>query len=139
MATYDFVVSDRIDAEPADVYGSWMTSGGHTQMTGANAHVDPRVGGAYSAWNGYITGTTTLLDPPRRLVQSWRAADFGTDDSDSTIDVTFESVAGATLVTVRHSGVPLGQRGYEEGGWLESYFAPMKAYFERRKGSPSDG
>jgi activator of HSP90 ATPase len=129
MATYDFVVSETIDAAPIAVYEAWMSSEGHSQMTGAAAYLESQVGGAYRAWNGYITGTTTLLDPPHHLVQSWRSEDFGDGDADSVIDVTFDAVSGGTLVTVRHSGVPFDQRGYEEGGWAESYFAPMRTYF----------
>ena len=39
---------------------------------------------------------------------------------------------GARL-TLIHSGVPDGQTAYENGGWQDSYFAPMKAYFVRGK------
>jgi len=124
-------VGEHIGAEPAVVFDAWMSSEGHTQMTGAEAHVDPRVGGVFNAWNGYINGTTTLLVPHRRVVQSWRTADFAVEDPDSTIDVTFEPVAGGTYIVIRHRGVPEGQRGYEEGGWAQSYFIPMKAYFQR--------
>jgi activator of HSP90 ATPase len=129
MATYDFVVSDVVSAPRAEVYDAWLSSEGHSEMTGGTAVIDAREGGSHSAWNGYITGTTTLLDAPHRVVQSWRSADFSPDDPDSTIDVTFEEVEEGTRVTIRHSRVPIGQRGYEEGGWATSYFEPMKAFF----------
>jgi activator of HSP90 ATPase len=129
MATYDFVVSDVVVAPRAEVYDTWLSSEGHSAMTGGIALIDAREGGSYSAWDGYITGVTTLLDAPTRVVQSWRSANFGPEDPDSTIDVTFEEVGGGTRVTVRHSGVPIDQRGYEEGGWAKSYFEPMKAFF----------
>jgi uncharacterized protein YndB with AHSA1/START domain len=130
--TYDFEVSAEIPAPPEEVYAAWMSSEGHGAMTGAEAHVDPVLGGAHDAWDGYIHGVNLELDPPRRLVQSWRSANFTDDQADSMIEVTFEAAGTGTLVRVHHSGVPADQRGYEEGGWQRSYFDPMKAYFGSR-------
>lgn len=127
--TYNFEVSAIVPASPEQVYETWLSSSGHTAMTGADASVDPRVGGNYDAWDGYITGRTIALDPGRRIVQSWRTADFTEEDLDSEIDVLFEAVDEGTRVTINHSDVPALQRGYEEGGWEESYFVPMREYF----------
>ena len=55
---YDFEVSGTIPASPHDIYEAWMSGEGHSAMTGADAEVDPSVGGAHSAWDGYITGRT---------------------------------------------------------------------------------
>jgi len=132
MATDDFVVSDVVPADPATVYTAWLSSEGHSEMTGASASVEARVGGQFHAWDGYISGVNEVLDAPRRVVQTWRTSDFASDDPDSTIEVSFDEVPEGTLVTVRHGGVPAEQRGYEEGGWAQSYFAPMKEYFQRR-------
>lgn len=129
MAIYDFEVSAIIPARPADVFATWMSSKGHSRMTGGEALIDPHVGGFYSAWGGYITGTTLVLDSPTHLVQSWRSTDFGPGDPDSTIDVTFDPVESGTRVTIRHRDVPSDQRGYESEGWAESYFSPMRAFF----------
>ncbi|MDJ0322413.1 SRPBCC domain-containing protein [Cryobacterium sp. PH31-AA6] len=127
--TYNFEVSAIVPASPEQVYETWLSSSGHTAMTGADASVDPRVGGNYDAWDGYITGRTIALDPGRRIVQSWRTADFTEEDLDSEIDVLFEAVDEGTRVTINHSDVPALQRGYEEGGWEDSYFVPMREYF----------
>ncbi|HUZ21726.1 MAG TPA: SRPBCC domain-containing protein [Acidimicrobiales bacterium] len=81
-----------------------------------------------SAWDGCITGVTRALDPGRRIVQSWRTAEFS-DDDDSRIEVDLEPVDQATRITLRHSNVPDGHLGYENGGWQERYFDPMKASF----------
>lgn len=127
--TYDFEVSDLLPAPPQAIYDAWMSSTGHAAMTGATAEVDPRVGGSYSAWDGYITGTTLALEPGRRIVQSWRTSEFTAEDPDSVIEVLLDPVVGATRITVRHAGVPSDQTDYEHGGWQENYFEPMKAYF----------
>jgi len=126
---YDFEVSDTIPATAHDVYAAWMSSEGHSAMTGADAQVDPRVGGTHSAWDGYITGRTVALEPDRRIVQTWRTSEFADEHPDSQIEVLLEPVEGGTRLTVRHTNVPDGQLGYQHGGWQESYFDPMRAYF----------
>ena len=126
---YSFEVAGQVGASPQEVFDAWMSSEGHSAMTGGQAHVDPHVGGSFDAWNDYIHGTTIALEPPNRVVQTWRSANFGDDDADSQIDVTFVASDEGTLVTVRHSNVPEGDLGYENGGWQQSYFTPMRAYF----------
>ena len=97
------------------------------------AKIANRVGGAYSAWDGYITGKTVELIPAKRIVQSWRTTKFGADDPDSTIIVELAPTKTGARLTLTHSGVPDGQSSYENGGWQDNYFAPMKAYFARAK------
>ncbi|MDH6236332.1 SRPBCC domain-containing protein [Cryobacterium sp. CG_9.6] len=127
--TYDFQVTTVVAARAELVYETWISSAGHTAMTGADANIDASVGGRYDACDGYITGHTVALDPGHRIRQSWRTTDFSDDDLDSEIDVLLEAVDGGTRVTIAHSFVPAGQRHYEEGGWEDSYFEPMRAYF----------
>ncbi len=129
---YDFEVSDILPGTPDDICEGWMSSERHSAMTGADAHVDPTVGGAFDAWDGYITGRTLALEPGRRIVQSWRTSEFTDAHEDSQIEVLLEPVGeGTTGVTIRHTNVPDGQLGYEEGGWQESYFDPMREYFSQ--------
>ncbi len=129
---YDFEVSDVIPATPDAIYAAWMSSEGHAAMTGADATVDPGVGTDFTAWDGYITGRTLTLEPGHRIVQSWRTDEFSDTDADSQIEVLLEPVTVGTRITIHHTQVPDGQLGYEQGGWQESYFDPMKAHFSAR-------
>jgi uncharacterized protein YndB with AHSA1/START domain len=130
---YEFIVSDVLPAAPAAVYQAWMSSEGHAAMTGGEADIDARIGGDYTAWDGYITGRTLALEPGRRIVQSWRSSDFLASDHNSQIEVLLEPDPAGTKITLRHTSIPDGQSGYEEG-WRENYFDPMREYFSRRKG-----
>jgi len=116
IVTYDFEVSDEIPASPGDIYAAWMSSEGHTSMTGAAAHVGPAVGDDFDAWDGYIHGTTLELESAHRIVQSWRSSQFTDDDDDSRVEVLLDGNDDATLVTVRHGNVPSDHRGYEDAG-----------------------
>lgn len=123
-------VADVIPASPKQIYDAWLDSAGHTAMTGGSqAKVDPRPGGQFSAWDGYISGTTLELEPNRRIVQAWRTTEFPEGSQDSRLEVLLEKASGGTRVTFRHSGIPEGQGGEYAQGWVDFYFEPMKRHF----------
>ena len=125
---YEFTVADVLPASSMAVYEAWMSGEGHAAMTGGSAQIDARVGGEYSAWDGYISGRTLVLEPGRRIVQSWRTSEFADADADSQIEVLLEKVPEGTKITLHHTQIPDGQSGYEDG-WKENYFDPMREYF----------
>lgn len=127
---YEFTLTIELSASPDQVFDAWLSSEKHTAMTGGVAHVDPAIGGAFDAWDGYITGETLELESGRRIRQTWRTSHFAPNDPDSTIDVELEPVGDSTLLTLTHSNVPEGQTGYEESGWQQYYFEPMKRRFQ---------
>jgi uncharacterized protein YndB with AHSA1/START domain len=126
--TIEFTVSTTINAPPQEVYAVWMSSEGHTRMTGGQATITPQAGAAFDAWDGYIQGKNLELDPGRRIVQSWRTVEFAENEPDSQIEITLEPVDGGTKLTLHHTGLPPHGGQYEQG-WVESYFDPMKEYF----------
>jgi activator of HSP90 ATPase len=125
----EFVVSTLIPASPEEIYNAWLSSEGHSLMTGSPASVSADVGGEFNAWDGYIRGRNLDLEYGKRIVQSWRTTEFSDDEDDSQIEVTLESVDDQTKVTLRHIGLPPHGMQYEQG-WVEAYFEPMKEYFE---------
>jgi activator of HSP90 ATPase len=124
-----FTVSTTLPAKPEAVFRAWLSTKGHSAMTGSPATVEPRVGGKFSAWDGYITGKTLELTPYSRIVQAWRTTEFSKDDPDSRIEVVIEAAKGGSKLTLNHSNLPQGQAESYESGWEESYFAPMREYF----------
>jgi len=130
--TYDFEISDEIAAPASLIFDTWMSSAGHSAMTGGTAEIDPAIGRRFEAWDGHITGTTIALEPGRRIVQSWRTKEFEADDVDSQIEVLLEPLGQGTRIAIRHTGVPSGQPAYEQSGWRENYFEPMQEYFSRQ-------
>ncbi len=126
---YDFELTAVLPAAPEEITTAWMSSEGHSAMTGSPATVDPQVGGSFDAWDGYINGRTLVVEPGRRIVQTWRTSEFTDDDEDSQIEVVLEPTDQGAKLTLRHTNVPDGHRNYERGGWQDNYFDPMRAYF----------
>jgi activator of HSP90 ATPase len=123
-----FVLSTLFLASPQEIYSTWMSSRGHSAMTGSPASVSSKVGGEFDAWDGYIHGKNLELEFGKRIVQSWRTSEFSADEPDSRIEITLEPVGKQTKLTLKHTGLPPHGRQYEQG-WVESYFEPMKEYF----------
>ena len=126
-----FEVFDVVPASLEQVYAAWLDSEEHSAMTGSPARVSAKVGGKFDAWNGYIRGKNLELEPSSRILQLWRTSEFEDSDEDSKLEVLFESAEYGTTVRIRHTQLPEHGMQYQQG-WKDSYFTPMKAYFETK-------
>ena len=125
-------VSEVLPVKQKNLYEAWLDSDKHSAFTGSKAVIDRRVGGKFTAWDGYISGTTITVEPFSRIVQTWRTTEFPDDDPDSQIEVLFEEVKEGTKITLIHTDIPEGQgEGYRQG-WIDFYFTPMKQYFSKK-------
>ena len=123
-----FELSELIPATPDDIYGAWLSSDGHSSMTGSAAKVSNSVGREFEGWDGYIQGKNLELVPASRIIQEWRTTEFEDSDEDSRLEIALDSQEEGTLVTIRHSNLPDHGMQYKQG-WIDAYFVPMKAYF----------
>ena len=122
-------LSTILPVSPEKLYRAWLDSAEHTAFTGGAAIIEPQVGGAFSAWDGYIQGVTLVLEPYRRIVQTWRSSDFPETSADSRLEVLLDEVQAGTKLTLIHSEIPDGQGEEYRQGWVENYFNPMEEYF----------
>ena len=126
-----FTITEMIPAKASEIYQAWLNSEGHAAMTGSAAQVDGKAGGKFSAWDGYIFGTTLELTPNQRIVQAWRTSEFPDNAPDSRVEVLFEEISGGTKLTLTHSDMPEDQVESYRQGWDDYYFKPMKSHFNK--------
>ena len=117
-------------ADPATVYECWISAKRHAEMTGSSATSEAKKGGAFTAWDGYITGKHLLLEPGKRIVQAWRTSEFPNAAPDSTVEIRLSRVPKGTKLSLLQSDIPDGQSDMYAEGWLEHYFDPMTRYFQ---------
>jgi activator of HSP90 ATPase len=129
--TESIQLSTVLPAAPEDIYLGWLSSREHSAFTGSPAQIDSRLGGTFTAWDGYIQGTTTELEPYQRIVQSWRTTEFPDDSPDSRLEVQLEAVEGGTKITLIHTEIPDGQSKSYYSGWEDFYFKPMMEYYTK--------
>lgn len=120
-------VTAVIPASPENIYRAWLDGGEHSAFTGSRATVDAN--GRFTAWDGYIQGTTVDRHPGRRIVQTWRTTEFPKGSTDSRVEIQLERLADGTRMTLIHTDIPEGQGEQYKSGWNTHYFVPMKAYF----------
>ncbi len=126
-------VSAVLPGQPAQWYRAWIDSREHGAITGAEAAIESRVGGRFSAWGGYIKGRTVVLEPFGRIVQAWRTTDFPEGSPDSVLEVLLEEVPEGTRITLKHSEIPDGRSSEYRQGWIDYYIQPMREYAWKRK------
>jgi uncharacterized protein YndB with AHSA1/START domain len=62
------------------------------------------------------------VDPPHRLVYTWQWTEGPLSRADTLVELTFERVAGGTLLTVRHSRfVSDSECGAHHSGWADTF------------------
>lgn len=119
-----------LPVRPETIYRVWMSSLHHSEFTGSPAVIDNRVGGQFSAWNGYIIGKNLALEPGHRILQSWRTTDFPKDSPDSELELLLERCTSGTVFTLIHRNIPDGQIDDYRLSWEEQYLQPLKEYLE---------
>jgi uncharacterized protein YndB with AHSA1/START domain len=120
-----------ISAAPIEVYDAFMDAKKHSKFTGSKATCDPKVGGKFTAWDGYISGKNLELEHGKRIVQEWLTTDWPEGQPPSRLELTFKKAEGGTELSMVHSGVPAEQAADTAQGWIDFYWDPLKKYFKK--------
>ncbi len=123
----------RIAARPETVWRYWTDPERMCEWWGASADIDPRPGGICRietvGGGPTMRGEFLELVPHERIVFS-----FGWESSDrapaiapgsTRVEVMLTPDAGDTILTVRHSGVPMRYADEHREGW--EHFLPLLA------------
>jgi uncharacterized protein YndB with AHSA1/START domain len=121
-----------VPAAPADVFEAFVNPRIHAAFTGGAATGSARVGGRFTAWDGYISGVNREVVKGKRLVQDWQTTEWPADAAPSRVEFSFKAVKGGTEVRMVHSNVPAEQADSYRQGWIDYYWDPLKAYFSTK-------
>lgn len=118
-----------VPATPAQVYDAFLNPRIHAAFTGSPATGSARVGGKFTAWDGYISGVHRELVKDCRIVQDWQTTEWPDGAKPSRVEFTFKAVAGGTEIRMVHSNVPAEQADSYRQGWIDYYWTPLTAHF----------
>jgi uncharacterized protein YndB with AHSA1/START domain len=135
------VVRKTIHASPERLFEAWTEPEQLRAWWGPEgiiciaAEVDLRTRGRYRIGNQlpdqrvlWIVGEFEVVEPPRRLVYTWRLE--GISETEERVTVQFESQGAATEVIVTHERIPNRDlRDQHEQGW-EGCLSGLAKYLE---------
>jgi activator of HSP90 ATPase len=113
---------------PHRVYEALLDSKQFSAFSGVPAEINREAGGAFSLFDGQITGRNVELVPDRRIVQAWRAASWP-EGVYSIVRFELQAAGAGTRLVFDHTGFPPRLRDSLASGWQGHYFDPLKKYF----------
>ncbi len=125
MLTKSLKQTRTFNAPAATIYEMLMDSKKHSKVTGATANISTKVGGKFSAWDGYCEGANLELKPGKKIVQTWRGSDWPEGHYSRTTYAFASAGRGKTKMTFTQSGIPESEFEGVKKGWIEFYWEPM--------------
>ncbi len=124
----DFTVSpERIYTAILDSkqFSEFTAQGGGFSAT--SAKIDSAEGGAFTLFDGYITGRNVELIPNQRVVQAWHDKEWPVGVYSL---VKFELIpkGSGTHLVFDHTGFPPPAHDHLAQGWKDHYWDPIKKY-----------
>jgi activator of HSP90 ATPase len=126
-----FVIASAFAVKSHLLYRAFLDSSVHAEFIGSPAEIDGRVGGSFTAWDGYISGTFLALAEDRSIKQSWRTTEFDEDDEDSIVEIDLVEEDGKTNLVLKHTNLPEGTGEEYRQGWIDYYLTPLREYYEQ--------
>ena len=122
-----------IKAAPARIYRALMSSKEHAAFTAnGKAKINRKVGGAFFAHGGYVSGVNVELKPGRRIVQAWCVRGMA-DGVYSIARFELKKLRGGTRLIFDQTGLPPEHVGHLSSGWKARYWTPLKAYLAKHR------
>jgi uncharacterized protein YndB with AHSA1/START domain len=122
----------RIRARPETVWRYWTDPKRMCEWWGSAAELDPRPGGTYRVemgGGGIMQGEYLELVPHERIVFSfgWEPTEGAPPiaPGSTRVEITLTADTGDTVMTMRHSGLPLAVADEHRSGW--AHFLPRLA------------
>ncbi len=118
-------------ATPEEVYDALMDSKTHTALTGSSAQISARIGGKFTAWDGYISGRNLQLERGRRIVQEWMTTEWPKNAPPSRLTISLRPIKQGTEILLLQEDVPAKDSATYDQGWHDYYWKPMVRFFQK--------
>lgn len=115
-----------------EVYEAYVDPKKHAAFTGQSATGNPRVGGKFTASDGYISAEYTELVKGKKIVHWWTTTEWPEGYPPSKLELRLRSKGKKTELTMIHSEVPAEQADRYAEGWQEYYWEPLKKYLAKK-------
>lgn len=115
------------NASPHELFELLMDSKKHAGFTGHKARISRKKNGKFTAYDGWIKGKNLEIVKDKRIVQTWRGADWKKGHF-SKAEFKLEKKGKGCKLTFTHTGVPDEHYKGINRGWKDHYWKKMKKY-----------
>ncbi len=117
----------KIKATPPEVYAALTNPFSIEIWTGEEAVMSTKAGEEFSLFSGDISGKNLQFEPDSKIIQEWY---FGEQQEPSIVTISLTPDKYFTKIELLHTNIP--DEAFEDisEGWDESYFGPLKEFFE---------
>jgi uncharacterized protein YndB with AHSA1/START domain len=120
-------------ASPEDVFQALAMPEIIEEWTGDKAVLEPKVGGAFEMFGGWVKGNVLVFEPGKKLSYSWKPTEWKPKAEPSIVTYVFEKDKAGTKLTLTHTGFPDKEEAEKhESGWVDNVFEPLNDYFVMR-------
>ena len=120
----------QFKASTHDVFEALMDSKKHAEFSGSTAKISRKVGGKFTAYNGYIEGTNLKIEKDKLIIQEWRGSDWP-EGVYSTATFKITKTGAGSKLEFTQTGGPDAQYKAIKQGWTDYYWEPMKEVFRQ--------
>lgn len=122
----------EFNASPHEVFEALMDSEKHCRFTGGKAVISRKVGGKFTAYDGYVQGKNLEIVQDEKIVQEWRSEEEGWPESHfSTATFVFKAKGKGTALEFTQENVPDECCEDISQGWQDYYWKPLKEMLEK--------
>lgn len=132
MNTQDIHQTVDFNCEPIELYNCIMNAKIHSTFTHHDAIIQDKVGGKFSAYDGYINGKSTELEKGKKIALLCRfEEEEWPEDYFSEIIFLFSQKGKKTHLDFYHKGVPEKYAKSLAVGWKDFYWKFLKEYLKK--------
>ena len=96
METTEFEQTVFFSAKPIEVYSAFLDPKKQSIFTNSKTTCEQKVGGLFTAWDGYISGKILKLEIGKRILAEWITTEWPEGYDPSIIELTFSEKKGGT-------------------------------------------
>ncbi|HKM89346.1 MAG TPA: SRPBCC domain-containing protein [Candidatus Acidoferrales bacterium] len=124
--------SVKFNAKPEELFELYLDAKKYSASTGSPVKISRKVGGAFQAFGGAISGRNLLILRRKMIVQAWRSTHFKSADPDSILVLCFSKAHGGSRVDLVQVNVARQDHKGVTQGWPKYYWKPWKRYLAGR-------
>jgi activator of HSP90 ATPase len=93
-----------------------------------NSVCNPVPGTEYAVFDRNVTGKILSVDPNKKIVMTWRLRTWPANHF-SKVEILLEEGSGSTMLKLKQTEVPIGEKEITTRNWAAYYWNPIKGAF----------